>query len=225
MIRSLLAAGVLSLIAVGHANAAVIFDGGPVAGGHAYGAWVNEAAGQNFVVKVSFADAVTVNGFDIYISPYVPAAGASVELKIFSSDPSLVTGLTPNTYFSTLDNIQVYEINDVDLGHADFAPISLAAGNYWIGLSSATNNDISWVSYRKPDGTPERPLTDQLQLGGNTFNSNPGIYDLAFNIDGSFNAISAVPEPDTWILFIFGFGFIGATMRAAKRHSARARLA
>lgn len=225
MIRNFLVAGALSLMAMAHANAAVIFNGGPVAGGQGYGAWVNVAAGQNFVVKVDLANAATIDGFDIYISPFVQAAGAPVELKIFDSDPSQISGLTPNTYFSTLDNIQVYEINNVNLGHADFAPINLSAGDYWIGLSSATNTDISWVSYRKPDGTPERPLSDQLQLAGNTFAYNPGIHDLAFNIDGSFNAISAVPEPDTWILFILGFGFIGATMRAAKKRSARMALA
>lgn len=218
MIRNLFAAGILSLMTMTSANAAVIFDGFPSPDGHGYGAWVNMASGQNFAVKVDFASAVTIDGFDILINPYMQAGlGNPVALKIFSQDPSHISGLTPDTYFSTIDDIQVYEINDVNLAHADFAPIGLGAGEYWIGMSSANNLDISWASYREPDAVPGRPLTDQLQLAGNNFAYYPGIYNLAFRVDGSF--ASAVPEPETWVLFILGFGFIGTFMRKAGRHT------
>ncbi|MEO8896333.1 MAG: PEPxxWA-CTERM sorting domain-containing protein, partial [Rhizomicrobium sp.] len=137
--------------------------------------------------------------------------------------PSLVSGLTPASYFSTLGDPQEFDFHAVDLAHADFAPIDLAAGEYWIGLSSANNTDISWASYERPDGTQERPLSDQLQLAGNNFVVKPGIHDLAFRIDGAF--ASAVPEPETWVLFILGFGFIGTFMRKAGMRKAGIRKA
>ena len=54
------------------------------------------------------------------------------------------------------------------------------------------------------------------------------LVDLSGNNDGlifgfdslrqvSFNATGIVPEPSTWAMFILGFGFIGATMRMARK--------
>jgi hypothetical protein len=219
MFRNLIVAGLFSLSAISGADAAVIFDGGPfLPGDQAYGSWVNEASGQNFAVKVDFASAVAIDGFDIYINPYVAAGvGNPVELKIFAQNPQFAS-VTPGTYFSAIDSIQSFEINDVNRAHADFSPINLAAGEYWIGMSSANNLDLSWTSYRRPDPLG-RPLADQLQLAGNAFAYNPGIYDLAFQIDGSL--LSAVPEPETWVLFILGFGFVGAAMRTNAARMAR----
>ena len=98
--------------------------------------------------------------------------------------------------------------------------LMVAAGDCWIGLSSANDEDISWDSFRAPDGKPGRDPLNQLQLAGNAFVENPGIYDLAFKIDGSVNAISALPEPATWAMFIVGFGAMGILLRANRGRSA-----
>jgi PEP-CTERM motif-containing protein len=58
-------------------------------------------------------------------------------------------------------------------------------------------------------------------VGVSTRNNDPTLTN-DFNFDSlrqvSFNAI--VPEPATWALFILGFGFIGATLRAARKRGA-----
>lgn len=60
-------------------------------------------------------------------------------------------------------------------------------------------------------------------VGVSTRNNNPTLTN-DFNFDSlrqvSFDAVSAVPEPATWALFILGFGFIGATLRAKRRRMA-----
>ena len=66
------------------------------------------------------------------------------------------------------------------------------------------------------------------QLLGNTnrrvtINSDTPFYGLKFgSTDSSFEVdqikfTSAVPEPATWMMMLFGFGFMGAAMRKAKR--------
>lgn len=217
MIRKLLAAGALILVTGTGANAAVIFDGGPSAGDFPSGSWLNIGQGQNFAVKVNFGNGVTVNGFDIYTNYYSPVLNNPVVLKIFAQDPSTISGVTPDKYFSTITDVQEIDFHAVNIAHANFAPIHLDAGNYWIGMASANTDDISWTSYRNSDDALNRPFQDQLQLAGDSFTINPGIYDLAFKIDGTFDAISGVPEPSTWAMFLLGFGAIGMALRSGRK--------
>jgi len=214
VIRKLLFAGLFSLAATASADAAVIFDSSPnLATDHAAGNWVNFATNQNFVVKVDFANDVVVNGFDIFIDGFAEAGvGNPVEMKIFSEWPGDVPAPAPAKYFSTVHDIQPFDPKGPKMAHVDFTPIDLAAGEYWFGLSSTNNLNLTWASYRAP-GTP-LVSDDQIGLNGDKFWNHPDIYDLAFRIDGSF--VSAVPEPATWALFILGFGFVGAAMRAGR---------
>lgn len=57
-------------------------------------------------------------------------------------------------------------------------------------------------------------------VGTSTKNNNPTLIN-GYNFDSirqvSFNAVSPVPEPATWALFILGFGAIGATLRRRRQ--------
>lgn len=70
-------------------------------------------------------------------------------------------------------------------------------------------------------------LIDQIVfsnlVGISTKNNDPTLIN-GYNFDSirqvSFNAVSAVPEPETWTLFILGFGAIGFMLRRARQTGA-----
>jgi hypothetical protein len=61
-------------------------------------------------------------------------------------------------------------------------------------------------------------------VGVSTKNNDPTLTN-GYNFDSlrqvSFDAVSGVPEPSTWALFILGFGAIGLMMRG-RRQAVRA---
>ena len=60
-------------------------------------------------------------------------------------------------------------------------------------------------------------------LVGVSTKKNSPTFTNAFNFDSlrqvSFDAVSGVPEPSTWALFILGFGSIGLMLRSSRRRS------
>jgi hypothetical protein len=60
-------------------------------------------------------------------------------------------------------------------------------------------------------------------VGVSTKNNNPTLTN-AYNFDSlrqvSFDAVSAVPEPSTWVMFILGFGAVGMMLRSGRGRTA-----
>ncbi len=78
-------------------------------------------------------------------------------------------------------------------------------GNPGVHTSQTANIDLGVI-----DGTESIAIfyADRAHVSAN----------LAFNVVGAFT--SAVPEPATWAMFIFGFGGIGTMLRASRRRAA-----
>lgn len=87
---------------------------------------------------------------------------------------------------------------------------SLAAGNYWVAFTTASN-DFSLIM---PYDTP-KPLKGYVYgTDGNWHYSNVPL-NFAVKINGT-SSPSGVPEPASWAMLIGGFGMAGAAFRARR---------
>ncbi len=209
------------------AMAAILIDGSPAPGAEVWGTHGNYYSDQNFAVHVQFAGPVSITAFDIYRgAPMVGDSAYTVELKIFKDNGASAPDLTTLQSYISVMNSYTYPPQHyqpgffaIEIGHIDFSPIDLAAGDYWIGLAGVTT-DIGWTAY---DGPLRSPLNQASLLGDTVIRTDPPLQPLAFQIEGTglagviAPAIAGVPEPSTWAMFILGFGAIGGFLRAHRR--------
>jgi PEP-CTERM motif len=207
MLRVLIATSALAFVTP--ANASVIVDGSPT--GTYRGSWSNQTNGQNFLVRFTLSGLTNVNGLDIFAGPQFALLGEGVRVRIRSDAGGLPSASNLFSFDDVIDTITPFDSNSVIAG-TDFAPISLAAGSYWFGVSGLTD-ELSWHSYNN-GGPATNP--NQRQLGGETVVSTPGVHDFAFRIRGVTNP-GAVPEPATWAMLLLGFGLLGGALRYGRR--------
>ena len=198
----------LALGLAGVASATVVVDRSPDVSGLMPGFNAgNETAGQNFLVAFTLTDAAMIDGADIYSEYGSVALNDLVVIKFRGDDggqPGASNIFLFNSVLSAIDNIGSSNQASIRRLHADFAPISLAAGNYWFGMSGAGNSEIGWnIDFALPGSA--------RQLSGDSVVGQID-YQLAFRLTDS----GAVPEPATWALMIGGFGLAGATLRRRK---------
>jgi hypothetical protein len=201
------AAAALSL-AAGSASASIIAAVDPTA--PFYGSWENEAASQNFLMQVTLGSAASVDGFDIYTLGEFAPVGQSVTIRIRNDAAGEPAAANLFEFTDTIDTVTPYQGDEVIAG-AHFAPLSLAAGMYWIGMSG-TSAELGWNTYANGGvGSP----SGQRQLSGEVSIFQPGVDTFAWRLEGG----SATPEPAAWALMLIGFGAAGAAMRAARKSS------
>lgn len=187
------------------ANAVVLIDGTPT--GPRNGSYVNQADTQNFLVRFTLGAATKVNGLDIFTNSPFGTTGQAVRVRIRADaggSPSannlhsFDSKITSSTFFSDADSI----------AGTDFGAINLAAGTYWFGVSGLADG-LAWSSFDN-GGPTENP--NQWQLAGENLDVMTSVGDFAYRIRGDAD-VGAVPEPATWLMLLFGFGVIGASMR------------
>lgn len=191
--------------------------------GDYYNTWTDVSEGQNFLTQIVLGSDATLGSMTIYTQGNLVNVGDSTTLRIradasgFPSDTNLFEVVTPIASLGTTS------YDGIVTASVDFAPISLSAGTYWIGLSGTGDtsdlSDIGWSSFQNEDAI----VSYQSQLNGETVAFTPGIYTLAYSI-GGFLAPDAVPEPATWEMMFLGFAALGVAVRKANRPTIRQRL-
>lgn len=199
------AALALSMATVGlapGANAAVLYDNGPINAG--VNAWTIDFI---FAVSDSFtlAQASTVTGVNFGVWAFPGDTMASVDWAITT---------TPGTYpvdgSAAVGTSFLYTNGfgyDISLDSFSTGGVSLAAGTYYLVLQNAvtTNGDpISWDENDGPSSATE--------------NTVGAIGSESFQILGT---TGGVPEPATWALMLVGLGGLGATLRSRRFKSAQ----
>jgi hypothetical protein len=94
-----------------------------------------------------------------------------------------------------------------------FTPVTLAAGNYWIGMSGL-DYSLDWATTSLP-GTSNFALVmfgDNFADDDEDGSADVAALNFAFRVLGE-EVTPAIPEPSTWLMMIAGFGLAGATLR------------
>lgn len=184
------------------AQAAIVVDGTPT--GPTVANWQNQTNGQNFLVKFTLGASTVVKGFDIFTRNPFAALGQGVKVKIRSDAGGIPALSNLFSFDETIDTNTAF--GELKIAGTNFEGINLAAGTYWFGVSGL-NSELGWSSFNNGGSASN---TNQSQLSGDTILGTPGINSLAFRIRGD---VGAVPEPATWLMLLFGFAAIGASMR------------
>lgn len=199
-------------LAAAPASAAVLFDDAPA--GFTPANYVNQAGGQNFLMRFTIGTGATVNGLDIFTSSTFATLGKAVTIKIRADNGGSPEAANLARIETTLSAIAAVagQPDFVRRAHADFGGVALAAGSYWIGMSG-TASELGIYGFQ--NGGPDAPA-DQRQLSGDAVTITPSVNNLAFTVYGDVNA---VPEPAAWALMIAGFGAVGAASRRRARQT------
>ena len=196
------------------AQAALIIDQSPdVIGLTAAVPYSNIATGQNWLMKITLASATTLDGIDIYSGcrawgcfPDV-GIGTNAIVKIRNDSggaPASFNLFSLGTMISAIDSDGSAARPLLERVHADFSATTLAAGDYWIGLSG----DAVDIGVSQRSGAS----SGLYQLAGDSLASNFSAYSNPYRIYGDVLA-GPIPEPSSWALTIAGFGLVGGAMR------------
>ena len=148
--------------------------------GLAIGSWSNSAANQNFLMQFTLGQASTITGFDIVTVSGFGALGTDVTVRLRSNNDALDQPDTANLaeFTGVIDsNVDLGSDNngtDQLLVGTHFAGISLAAGTYWMGMSS-TFGELGWSSFDYGDFSPPH----QAQMSGETYSLVPSVSSFA----------------------------------------------
>ncbi len=171
--------------------------------------------GQNFLMKFTLAGNSTLTGVDIYstcrVSGCLPGGvGTAADVRI-RDDVGGFAGPTNihfiETTISAIDNVGSSTFSDLERLHADFAPIALSAGTYWIGLAGREAEIGLNLKFNDPQANAV------LGQGDAFFGSIP-VYRAAFRVLGN---AGGVPEPAAWAMMLAGFGLVGSAFRRREK--------
>lgn len=212
-VSGLCTAAAAAFVFVSQAQAAVIVDESPaVLGGVPQISYSNFSGGQNFLVEFTLAQSTALTGMDIYTYPSQNALGDGVIVRLRNvvGGAPAATNLAEVT--STIDAIDGDGAGTTSLvrTHADFGPVTLGPGSYFIGMSGGPGFDITWAA------TAHNSQTVWL-LVGETARFATANDDLNLRIYGDLVGPPSVPEPLTLSLFAAGLLGAGALRRRKMR--------
>jgi hypothetical protein len=193
-----LAVAVLGILteAAGWAEAGLLVDHSPgTTGANLSGTWSNSSNSQNFVDTAVFGSAVHVTGMDIYTNAGFAQLGATAVVRVRSDNggtPGALISQTTET-ISAVDTVGSQPGDDVRV-HVDLAaPLNLAAGTYWFGMSG-DNYELGQWGLTGPNAPDDSRM---YQYGGliPEFFTQTNVGDQAFRLEG--DPVNAVPEPAT----------------------------
>lgn len=211
------AAAALAMVAPAHAATFLVTNGGTVTFDNSQ----TTAPGDKVVTfngSAPAGTAVTLNGAAIvsgnvggqYAQPF--GSDGSPYLSVFGGTSATIadtTGIGYNGLSLYLGSIDTY--NAIDILSTTGALIASFGGSSFLGGPSgdqtlpATNRLISFT----------RDANDPL-FGGVTIRSSQNSAEVD-NV--RFLSPAAVPEPATWAMMLFGFGFLGIALRRRNRAS------
>lgn len=171
--------------------------------------------GQNFLMKFTLAGNSTLTGVDIYSTCPLSGClsggvGTAADVRIRNdvggfAGPSNIHFI--ETAISAIDNVGSSTYPTLQRLNANFAPIALSAGTYWIGLAGRDAE----IGLNLKFGDPQPNAT----LGnGDSFFGNPPQYTAAFRVLGN---AGGVPEPAAWAMMLAGFGLVGSALRRREK--------
>lgn len=234
----LAAIAVAGTLLAGTAQAAILFDNGPVVDGANLSILPTGSTGLGYAANGSFrlADNFTVAGpsWNVEsISFYAYQTGAGV-FTFTGATWSIIAGTNVNsgtvvasgTSAVTNGGLMGYRVTPTTLTNtaraiyritADMPDFSLSAGNYFLVWALAGTST---------SGPFVPPVVGSLGSGnalqGPTAGTFTGLTDagsgltleLPFTINGS---VAAVPEPASWAMMLIGFGGVAGALRARRR--------
>lgn len=194
-----------SLVASASAST-VVYDGsGPAAGPLLQAYWSNITSSQNFMMEFTLSQTTPVDGVSLWASTTFSNNPQSVTVRLRADaggKPSAVNLAEINLAALTSSTANPDGTTSTDV--AMFAPISLAAGTYWIGLSGSDDLTLSTFGTFSPS-------VGLYQLDGESLAGAPAIGQEAFQV------FSAAPEPAAWAMMLVGLGAVGATVRSRRK--------
>lgn len=205
------------LCATAPAPAATIIDRLPPAGTESWGNFANFADSQNFLVRFTLAQETSISGLDIVTTAFGARLGAAVRVKIRADQANAPAAANLFSFVDTIDSVDVHGTSRI--AGTNFAPLTLAAGSYWFGVSGEAGQSLGWASFNI-DGTQVR--TDQRGLSADrVIGTNTTIHALGWRIRS--DATAPVPEPAAWAMLVLGFGAVGGALRSRLRGDRRIR--
>jgi hypothetical protein len=214
MRRILTTLGLLLLAIPRAGSAQIIFNGGAPdqLNGNEMTQWVQyndfAFAGSQTVGEIDFWAIVGSPGYNGSISWFVTNDNAGVPgTTLFSGNQAAVVTLTGNTVNGDLAE----SLNKL------FVNFTLGAGTYWLGLHNGpltddTRDEYYWETTSAGFGGAGEE--DIAPFGDNSYGNNG--QDHAFELLGTPNEVSPVPEPASMTLLAFGLVGMAAGRRRRK---------
>lgn len=186
--------------------AATLYESAPASAADFELSYPSTSTGFNFLARFTLAAESLVSGFEIVTLSPSASIGDDVTFKLLDNT-SLFTLGTQITSLSSFDGSDVYFWTSTR-----FAPISLAAGTYWIGMSGV-GYDLNWSSAAGLSSSEAYPMVGDsfIDFSGDQVADTLPI-NFAFRVLGE-GVTPPIPEPSAWIMMIAGFGLAGATLR------------
>ena len=174
--------------------------------------------GFDFNTAVDAIRVVSNNGSNYTINPNTGTLnGTFTPVAFAAGDPNagFVPNVTANGYIhGSPSQFAISTSRDSLVTQANNAGTLNTVGSLGVAVGPRTSFDIGFdgVGYLADVG---QFYTVNLNTGAATFVGN-----LERPVFGITALAPAIPEPATWMMMLFGFGFIGAAMRrSTKRHS------
>jgi len=196
-----------SILAATAANAQVAYSNGPIDG--TFNAWTVDD-GQYIANSFELNSTTTITGFTFGGWSKIGQTIDSIDFAITDSLGSLSFSTAILSPGAVIPNTGLGDW-DVRNYTASLAPLSLAAGTYYLVLGNAQTSGNGFGYWDINNG----PSTAFGGVG--SFDSlkdvaGPGSGSSAFQI-----LTSDAPEPASWAMMLSGFGLVGGTLRTRRR--------
>ena len=214
-------AAIIGLGLAAPASAVVVIDRSvDIIGIRNRGASQNISDLQNFLVQFTLSSATTLQGAAVYSSLISQggqvSVGNPVRIKIrndVNGAPAATNLFVILTNLSFIDNVGSSTRPAIKRMAADFAPVDLAAGTYWFGMSGR-GADIGWNG----DNENSRPSTQRSAfLADNVVRSVTDQINMPYQLYGALANVNTIPEPSAWVMLVLGFGMLGTAVRRQQR--------
>jgi hypothetical protein len=210
-------------------RSALIWDIASVSVGSTTGGFMKFALSAALLASAAVAlpgsadAAVITRSFNVTASQFMNFSGQPVPFTNFSADLKVTYDDSRSGFFGPPDLLRIVTDGQVNAGPFSAAPVAgyFAPGgmnpNGRIGVGGALNGGNVGLP-----GTNDFYITfdaNNVAFGSVSFNTaaQAGAFLSAGAIVRETTTVAAVPEPQTWIMLLAGFGFLGAAIRRGRR--------